>query len=78
MKKTTTINVYTFDYSNKNYLTSVEMPKYKQLKRIKKYLINFIKNQQDMKHKKVRFYCFDIYHDNYKMKLKETDLNFID
>jgi hypothetical protein len=50
------------------------MNKYKQLARIKEKLKEFIQQQQDEKHKKIRFYCFDLYH--YQMKLTESDLYY--
>ncbi len=72
--ETITVNVYNNNYDSKNYICSFKMNKYKQLTRIKKKLKEFVQQQQDEKHKKMLFYCFDLYH--YQMKLTESDLYY--
>ena len=72
--ETITVNVYTNNYESKNYLCSFKMNKYKQLARIKEKLREFIQQEEDEKHKKIRFYCFDLYH--YQMKLSESELYY--
>jgi hypothetical protein len=60
MKKIT-INVFNVLHTDtRNYITSIEMPDYKQLKRIKRFLAEYVRKQSsnDFKHKKCRFYVF--------------------
>jgi hypothetical protein len=60
MKKIT-INVFNVLHTDtRNYITSIEMPDYKQLKRIKRFLAEYVRKQSsnDFNHKKCRFYVF--------------------
>jgi hypothetical protein len=75
MKDTITVNVYNTTFESKDFICSFQMKKYKNIKTIKKKLIDFIRLQEDEKNQKFRFYCFDLYH--YNMKIKESDLNNI-
>ena len=75
MKKIT-INVFNVSHvDSKNYITSIEMPQYKQLKRIKRFLAQYVKQQgaNDFNHGRMRFYVFQAN----TFVLRETDLNFI-
>ena len=67
--ETIKVTVYKTNYENKNYLTTFQIKKYKQLKRIKEKLKEFIQLQEDEKHNKILFYCFSI-------KLTESDLYY--
>lgn len=73
--KEITVNVYNCNYDNSNYITSFKIKNYKRLIDIKKRLIDFIRLQKDMEHKKMRFYCFKL--DNNIGQFRETDLNYI-
>lgn len=57
-----TINVFNVTHTDsKNYITSIEMPNYKQFKRIKDYLREYVRKQSstDFNQGKCRFYVFE-------------------
>jgi len=68
-----TINVYNVDHTNaNNYITSIEIPNYKQMGRTLKFLRDYVKRQRanDFNHRIMRFYVF---HSN-TFLIKQTDL----
>lgn len=67
------INIYNGIVNDKNYLSTVEIPNYKQLKRIvdKLKLIKLELNKNDLKHNKIRYYIFKV---NHNTILSEKDL----
>lgn len=70
-----TIQVYSITHiTTDGYLTSIEIPDYKQLKRIKDFLSDWIRKQYkyDLLHSKIRFYVFR-FEDG--MVLRESDIN---
>ena len=69
-----TINVFNVTHTDsKNYICSIEMPKYKQLKRIKNFLREYIRKQSatDFNQGRCRFYVFQAN----TFILNETDLS---
>ena len=71
--RTHTINVFNIDcLSTDNYITSIEMPRYKQTKRVFDFLRAYVKRQgaTDFNQGKMRFYVFQ----SNTFVIKECDL----
>lgn len=59
---TIVVNIYNGTYTDeKNYLTCIEMPKYKQVKRSVTFLRNWLKLQKgnDFNHRRIMYYVFE-------------------
>jgi hypothetical protein len=75
-KKMITVNVFNVSHiDSKNYITSIEIPKYQYIGCTLKALKNYVKTQapNDSNNLNMRFYVF--YSNTFL--IKETDLNYI-
>jgi len=66
-------NVYNTTHTeNKNYITTIKVPKYKQIGRTVSFLRNYLREQSmnDFNHSRMRFYVFK----SDDFLLRETDL----
>ena len=81
--QTMSVNVYqSATLDNKSYVTTIEMPMYKQITRTAKYLKKYIELQRknDVEHQRMRLYYFRMSTDD-KTKgftFSETTLNLWD
>ena len=74
-KEKITVSVFnTTNTESKNYITSIEMPKYKQMGRTVNYLREYIKTQSafDETHRRIRYYVFE---SKSNFIFKEVDLS---